>query len=355
MPLTVRLIFWGLIGFVPNTNLQNGMTALLAATGLDQGACHVPPHASQVLLLDGECKGDCLRGMATAGSAVATGIGPVDARFKLNWMLNGEHLEVTGGEPGVNLALGNRPKIRGHQVALPATADQASDFSWVPDMDVLSGGKGGVNDACLAENVTGCPIVARFKIKSGRVMAGHLLHKIDPAGTRVSAFDFFRDGVLIPDYEQAVADAVLVEMTVGEDHVDLVSSDYAKRHPNAVATLSPAKGRNVITVLIGQVEDPTVGLPAACIRPLFNQHSQVFFKLLSDPTIKPAIRKVSQPEKTAVVTPGACENDFIKLAPAPKPKKVKKAGSPKPPAAIPVAPHTSLECDTRQFLPSSNG
>lgn len=57
---TVRVIFWGLVGLVPNEDVKKGMTVLFADPGTahhqsQNSECQIPPHVSFAFLLKGEC------------------------------------------------------------------------------------------------------------------------------------------------------------------------------------------------------------------------------------------------------------------------------------------------------------
>src|SRR5688572_21254803 len=105
--ITVRLIFWGLVGFVPDLDGQRSLTALLvdpARTQVQQGTCPLPTHFSVVYLLDGNCVegGDCKRipqgkGFQADLMGFNLDLGP-DKPLQLAWMLDQEELEISGEE-----------------------------------------------------------------------------------------------------------------------------------------------------------------------------------------------------------------------------------------------------------------
>ncbi len=357
--MIVRVIFWGLIGFVPNEQVEKGMTALLIkASTVHEGQCHIPDHAPRVWLLEGECYGNCLREPA-AERVRAAGVGlpgPLEqmgARYKLRWWLDGEHLEIDGALPGFALERKTRVQVQGKPAEFPSDVIQTSDFSWIPEMDVLTSGKGAINEDCLAEAKT-CPISARFKITGGRASTCHLLHDtIDLAGDRdrIATFNFkLPDGTLVPNYTQAAADAIVVELIVEGDEVEIKSFDFGRETQKAAAALRPTHGSSTVTLLVGHWENPNNPQPSSnCYSAMLKRHSEAFFELLSDRS-SGAARRVFKEYREEGVSPGSCEKDLEEFQ-----YNVITSTAASKVAIPPVWPHLATECDHRQFRPSKNG
>jgi len=360
MSVTVRLIFWGLIGFVPNPGGHDGLTALLVdpkhAQPLEtKPECAVPPHFSVVYLLEGQCEGACERiPDHQLGNALLMGFRqPLQngEPLPLFWLLEQEDLTITGGDD-------DRMKFRSpffflrflQKRSAPRSERQASYFTWVQSMDTLTGGHGEVKPACLNPGITRqdgdnleqlkeeerCPIHARLKVRSGRASACHLLHLLPPsdAGDGQRADDGKRD-VQIFDYtvpgqpnplHKATADAMLVQLKAEGDNVVLLSQGFPERHdpslsetppndpplPMAWARLRPdSHGKLTLVVAnfpprTGAAEDAHDHTKCA------PSHSDILFRLLATQPKLPATRSAST--ETQKTMPGSCEPEAVELA-----------------------------------------
>lgn len=332
MSITVRLIFMGLVGFVPHNDGREGMTALFLDTARVQTSsakCSVPPHIPAVYMLDGKCMGQCRRiPLGREDDADAMGFDHPDHTLQLAWLLDREDLEISqADEDAVRLA---KPFFQGRRKLAPRRSRQASYFSWVPDMGLLTGGHGEVREDCLGGQGT-CPLTARFKLTGGRASACHLFHDLDdqpsPDGrSNVRVFDYTIEGDDSTRVEsQAVADAVLVEFEVEGDRVTLQSWELpmgqGQQAKKGTANLWPAENSRTLTLVVAYL--PSLGsihpsIPraedeahhdASCEQ----SHAEVLFDLLAREQDPRPIRTLNEGVMMRV-PPGSCEPEMLRIA-----------------------------------------
>ena len=343
MSITVRLIFWGLIGFVPNGD--QGMTALLVDPEAAQAdhqnvnpACAVPPHLSVVYLFDGECdQGDCRRvppGRVNDSRRMGFDRTVHGKDLPLAWLLNKEDLDIVGDE---NVAARLRkPFFGSNRKVAPTSKRQTSYFSWVQSMSALTGGQAQIGSDCL-EGKASCPIQARFTVEGGRAGACHLFHfpkapqaKDDRRELRI--FEYTVPGQ--PSFFRAVADAVLVEFEVEGDSVLLLSRKLPERPPStAWARLKPVNGKLTLVVANFPPRSNSHGTAAphpghSCVPP----HSDSLLDLLAQTPKLIAVRRETDRRGEKVV-PGSCEPEANILA-----ELLTRPGEP---------PHSTTACDGR--------
>ena len=313
--ITVRLIFWGLVGFVPDLDGARSLTALLvdpARTQIQQSACPLPTHYSVVYLLDGKCKGDCRK--VPFGKEFDAGLmgfnQPLNGNLlPLTWMLDQEELGISGEEDEKLKLQSSWLKFLFRQA--PRSVRQASNFSWAQSMKRLSGGKGEVEGDCLGESRT-CPLQARFRVDGGVASACHLLHTKDElSGSKrnVQVFEYTTANNRHP--KRVAADAILVEFEA-RDRVALTSQGLPKRdRDKATAWLTPVDDRGIITLVVADLPaGARVGANnhhGACSRP----HSDALYDLLTN---RPSTLPGRVLGRTVPLNPGACEPEAKMLA-----------------------------------------
>lgn len=317
MSITVRLIFWGLIGFVPNPQGHDGLAALLVDTqkaqeGIPPSKCGVPNHIAAVYLLDGDCEGGTCTRKPDDRKGDFRDVG-LDQNFRgkplpLAWLLGQEELSLAGEEKG---KIKFRKPFLGHSHKIaPKTSRQAAYFSWIPSMDSLTNGHGQVRPSCLAGG-DDCPVRARFFVPGGRAGACHLLHDPAPKDSKdsrqdVKIFKYTAPGQ--PCFEQAVADALLVELKVKSESVTLLSQSFSG-DPRATfwARLKPDH-QGKITLVVGNFPPHNAASHGNCAFP----HSDLLRQLL---LTKPAIQfSRADTHRVQKVVPGSCELEATELA-----------------------------------------
>jgi hypothetical protein len=349
MSITVRVIFWGLMGFVPNEEGQRGLTALLVSPS-HQEAAHIPA----VYLYEGSCEGipltknggnPCVRVPDPYKQDVATHLGATAPG--LRWLLQNEDLEILGEESRVKLNTTGRKTLFGRLREAPASARQTAAFTWVPSMATLTAGHGQVRDDCLFWVGT-CPLSARFKVRGGKARTCHLFHtlKADPRSPAQEVVVFsYRSENGKPENlppPQAVADAVQLEFEVEGDYVELGAWDFpglsGQQTLKAAVKLRPPAGSRTLTLIVSNGpqhsddEEDYTGSP----------HQEALFNLLAR---QPVFRFTRDELRTEWVAPGTCEREITALANAtfdrPNDKHAKSDGS----GSRKEVPHATTACD----------
>ncbi|HET9210415.1 MAG TPA: hypothetical protein VFR03_08450 [Thermoanaerobaculia bacterium] len=317
MSITVRLIFWGLIGFVPNPQGHDGLAALLVDTQAAQTApsrCGVPVHFGALYLLDGQCEGDCRR-IPTGKETAAAQMGfksPRGEKLPLAWLLDKEDVTVVGNQEDDKIQVRKPWWWWPFSKICPKSERQSGFFSWVPSMDMLTGGHGRIKDSCLRADKD-CPLNARFLAPGGKLGACHLLHGSDPQDAtdprhrNVDIFQYTSSSPNQPAPERAVADASLVELEVKGDSVLLLSKGLPGRSTSSAwARLKPdANGK--LTLVVANFPRHNAGNPPNC-----PPHSDLLFTLLADPGTPRLTRTMTG--KINRVFPGSCEPEAQILA-----------------------------------------
>jgi hypothetical protein len=312
--ITVRVIFWGLMAFVPNDQSERGLTALLVDPRPPiTRPGPIPEHIPVVYLLEGNCtpQDQCFR-----GGGVATELGPI--KPQLVWRIAGEDLEIFGEEHRVKFHKDKRQRNNGSLLQAPRWRWQINDFSWVSSMETLTWGHGIAREDCLNLRET-CPVHSRFRVRGGTAESCHLYHRPDdhPKNSKRDVPIFNYLPATNPPLRQAVADAFKVEFDVEGDHVELRA--WALPHGTrqqlfkAAAQLRPSRNSRTITLIVvnaaRQQEDDSHHNMALAPRP----HSDFLYDLLA----RQPVPRLLRDEKYYTITrirPGSCEAEVSALA-----------------------------------------
>lgn len=329
MSITVQVIFIGLIGFAPNLGGQKGMTALM----VDPDLVGKPPvHTPVVLLLRGECESrnphhdDCEKDMDS----------------ELHWTLIYEDVEIFGQQKSMDFG-----KKRKRHKDMPSSKDQAKDFSWVPSIDLLTGGHGQVRQEFLKDGWPKTPVSARFTVRGGQASSCHLIHRPekypDPRQPEREVILFHYDNVVnYASYQQAVADAVKVEFQVEGKFASLYAWNFTEEGQESLSRkvkLYPEKG--LITLVVANLPEQDGQAHSG------GSHFDIFFDLLArQPPFRPTR---SATDITETMDPGSCEEEFDtiqkRFSPSTDPALKTLAEITHPTAA----PHSRTFCDGMSY------
>jgi hypothetical protein len=324
--ITVQVIFFGLMGFVPNEGGQKGMTALIVdpPRPVAGDPCSVPPHVPLVLVVKGKC--------APAGNCLQEHV-PGKENVPLKWQLDQEDLEIFGRQKSMEVCSGgffNRWKKWASAYSdspAPNYSWELPSFSWVPSIDRLTGGYGHVREDFLQDGRPEPPVTARFLVRGGQASACHLIHKIPVTQEKnqdeereitLFHYDF---GGRIPPFDRAVADAVQVEFEVEGRSIDLYSWDFSapkqqqELKPKRAVRLSPLDGRDVLTLIVANVplkpHEYNEGAGHSC-----PPHSDIFYSMLARESPYIPTRTLVQYPPAYLMKPGSCEeelSDVVKI------------------------------------------
>lgn len=362
---TLRLVFYGLIAFVPNTPSypgeppDQGMVAILVDTrgilGTDSNP--LPEHRPVGLVMEG-ClctDGDCRR--CTTGAAAP----PLP--FDLpRW----HHIEFSPDyyygpwQQQDHMAL----RWSGERLPLPESALQSQDFSWSPSLDAVAPGGGQVRRECI-HHPEYCKVSAAAWLWHGTARACHLAHLREAAANPenpyegnqpVNAFRFKRAGSedSVRDVVQAVADAVVVEVPITAGELSILLRPFGSEESTQAYRFTPHNGR--LTLVIGNLPTHTANED----RDEASHHFEAFYTLaeelvLDEYRVVPhRLEKMTASEYFAM----DCEQEVTALGRHLVELNVEagrntggegNAAS----AVVPAPPHSMEVCATGTFLPTA--
>lgn len=285
--VTLRLIFYGLMAFVPNDSSPTSLHALLVdARGhhYSSDGCKLPRHTPALYVsaedctVEGETKGPCRTSPQIPR--------PLD-EISGSWLLDGDNLSLEIVPPdGQRQRTLVAPRKDRNGTAIPITATESEDLSWLPSMPAP------IDQNCLGA-ADDCPIAARFKIDDGRV-SSCLLFENDI--NVVPAFDLRPlDGSnparLATDASsaQAMTTAVLVTLQVPRNsEIRIVSTPLADscrgRKKPTRSILLKAGDRPTIDVWITNMpqHDHTMApVDKLCEDHSIDRHYEMYYNLVS--------------------------------------------------------------------------
>lgn len=296
MSVTVHVIFMGLIGLVP----QEGMTALMVDPSGDNE--HVP----YIFLLEGECNPV---GESTC-SRYCDQFGEVP---KLCWQLDKEDLKILGNQTLLTFDRTGYQTIFGNPKEVPRWKWQANDYSWVPGIEILTGGYGKIRDSCLADGEPCGLVRARMRLRGGHATACHLIHDVSDARETGRKRNVINFPYQIGDRElhQAVADAARVEFQVEGDEVYLHSWSFDKDggqepHKDSVILKPENPGRPLTLIITNFPLHEHSGS---------NFHAEILFDLLAlAPPERPTRKDCAEYDCPRLPRyPGSCEQEAAQI------------------------------------------
>ena len=241
MNFTLRIIFYGLIAFVPNSE-KRGLTAIVLDSKGVGLACHTP----RLILYRG------VRVQSSGDTPLPWVLAKSDLSFSpLPTLGPGEHME--------GLAFPTSPGIKGFPTESddPNRDDQKS-LKWVPQMANIEHAASEINGDCLRK-AESCPLAARVKLEGrGTASACHFLHEEESE----EGSDTLRAFVFAPSYEPAlpdgarvVADALAVDFQIASSYLDILEKPISGGFPGRIVRLAP-QGREIVLIVMNQPNNP---------------------------------------------------------------------------------------------------
>jgi hypothetical protein len=289
----LHIVFSGLIAFIPS---QNGteMDVVLISTGdcglhyhMSDGTM-LPPHKPFVFARGGSCTGDCPTDTATIAQAIfpdqslATAIASLEAAVDGGgaWLLDASDLTLRKGStsaaelPALSINTGARAVVNGVPSAVPTTASERADFSWVASLEAVCPDCTFKSSLTSSEPPAGL-VVARFKLRSGNLFT----YSVARIGSDVTPVQFKRlDGSgSTSSYSQAIATWVGADVEVTGDSIDLVETKF-NGDPGRTMHLTPdANGKIELAVVNLPSRTPplTTGNPS----PAPGKHFELYYDL----------------------------------------------------------------------------
>src|SRR5258708_24762577 len=180
----LRILFTGLIAFVPNAD-HTEMTVLLLNADhyhTSDGA-FLATHKPLLLARAGSCSGQCpttdadIAKYVYADKSDSEGLDALEAAVAGGgaWDLTGSDLSLQKGSsgdpdlPALNVVQNVRGTVDGQPLPIPTTAAEREDFSWVADLKPVCPSPCPVNSDILGDASPTGLIAARLRLHSGNV------------------------------------------------------------------------------------------------------------------------------------------------------------------------------------------
>lgn len=298
----LRILFTGLMAFIPNENGTEVTVLLLDAHGIhtSDGAA-MQDHKAILYARPGGCSGDCVDDDTTIASFTfrdqSSSVALDSLAYALGngsaWLISGSDIAVNGSNlPALNIIDG----VAGTDI-IPTTSTQRRDVAWVADLAELCG-TGCTLDADLFDAVPPSIVAARFTIDAGDLYTSSVAR----LGSDVTPVHFKRlDGTgSTSSYAQAVASWVGVDIEVTGSSIQLVET----KHDNSTGrtmTLTPDSN--------GKVEVAVVNLPpfvppasTSNAAPQVGKHFEMYYELLESPPARETrlVPRAGAPSGTSV-------------------------------------------------------
>ena len=279
----MRILFTGLMAFVPNENGTEVTVLLLNAEHhhTSDGAAMLA-HRPILYVRPGSCTGDCIdddadiagftfrdQSSSVALDSLAYALGNGSA-----WLIDGSDIAVQGSNlPALNIVDG----VAGTDI-IPTTSTQRRDVSWIADLSQLCG-SGCALDADLFDALPPSIVAARFKIDTGDLFT----YSVARLGSDVTPVHFKRlDGTgNASSYAQAVASWVGVDIEVTGSSIQLVETKHDNSTGRSMTLTPDANGRIEVAV----VNLPPFVPPASTSNaaPQVGKHFEMYYELLDNP------------------------------------------------------------------------
>lgn len=281
MSFVLKIYFFGMIAFVPNTDGRQ-MTALVidARPGFHASdGTAFPSHYPVLLARAGSCKGNCQEdAQRVADHLFGTGtlLNPAFTRGELKkivgegggtWELDGEHITLQAGttrRSGATLQVvrNRRPETTreaggSSAVTLPKNLAEAEDFSWVAEIKEIVPEARKVDPDCLKEKPEKGLVVGRVKLEEGTLKT----HRLIQFKEDIPRFIFQPLSASAPttSYSQGLADWTVAEIPITGCEVTINSRDFATGETRSM-TLGPSDcqgGNEIVEVAVMNVPDPS--------------------------------------------------------------------------------------------------
>lgn len=286
MDFILRIFFSGLITFVPNADNTEVTVLLLDSHGHTTSDGGALPHHKPVLVTRAlGCEGDCtprepsVAQFLFADKAVDQAADALHAAVLGGsaWSLADTELSIrSAGEaclqPPLTLVRDARGVENGHPKAIPTTAQERRDFSWVPDLDQILPSLGDLEPSLFAARPPRTVVAARLRLRSGTLSTHSVVRvdgKVQPIAFRAGG------GTSNVSYNQAVAGWVSAEIVVPSDGIEIVAQDFDDGTLRTM-TLKPKDGLVEMAILnLPYFEPPAADAPRPTPQP--GKHFEAYY------------------------------------------------------------------------------
>ena len=297
MEFIVRILFSGMMVFVPNSNGTQLDVVLLNVDhghALSDGTA-LSHHKPMMITRAGSCSGTCPtsdtaiaaylfgdKSTAAANDALTAAVSGGGA-----WDLTGSQITVEKGstsDPALP-SLSFRENLR--TTFIPTSSTEREDWSWLADLSEVCS-TCGFDTSVLDTNPDTGLVAGRFHLETGTAYT----YSVARIGSDVTPVHFKRlDGSgSASSYTQAVASFVGVDITVSGGSIKLVESKFDSSTGRTMTLTPDSNGRVEIVVL--NVPPIVPSTPSA--NPGIGKHFQRFYDVTSNPPSASA-RLIPQP------------------------------------------------------------
>lgn len=289
----LRILFSGMMAFIPNEN-GTEVTVLLLNTHhyhTSDGAA-MQHHEPLLVARAGGCTGDCVTNDQNIASFLYRDQSASVALDSLAAAVaNGSAWAITGSDLGVRKATsgaaelpalsrvnGVRGTSNGDPLAIPTTAAERRDVSWIASLNALCG-TGCTLDPDLFDAIPPSIVAARFKLDTGTMYT----HSVARIGANVTPVRFERlDGTGSPSpYSQSVAAWVAADIEVTGSSVEIYETKHDGTAGRSMILSPDTSGKAEIALLnLPPFVPPASSNNAA---PQVGAHVEMYYDLLSNP------------------------------------------------------------------------
>jgi hypothetical protein len=289
----LRILFTGLITFIPSEDGKEVTILLLNVPHeyhLSDGTA-LAHHKPLLIARAGNCTGDCpkrdsnIAQFMFADQTTAAALDSLEAAVGGGgaWDLTGSDLSVRKGSttaadlPELEFA-NTRTSVNGQLQAIPSTATERQDFSWVADLKKICPSCSSLNPAIFSAQPPAI-VAARLRLRSGKVFT----YSVARIGTDVTPVKFERldgQGSTAP-YSQAIASWVGADIAISGDDIEIVDTKLDGTSSRSMKLSPDSTGKVEVAVL----NIPSFVPPASTTNatPAVGKHFEIYYDVKQDP------------------------------------------------------------------------
>lgn len=255
MEFIVRILFTGMMVFIPNENGTQLDIVLLNVGHTHQmsNGTRFEDHVPILLTRAGSCSGDCPRRVSEIASVIfenePTNVALDSLESAVSgggaWILTGSDISLrkaTGAPdlPALSFVTGARNGV------IPTTSDERRDYTWLAHLSDICPSCG-FDDSVLDSVPPSSLVAARFRLTSGTAFT----YSIARIGSNVTPVHFKRlDGTgSASSYTQAIATFMGADINVSGSSIDIVESKWDNGTGRTMTLTPNGDGKVEIAVL----------------------------------------------------------------------------------------------------------
>lgn len=310
MSFILRIIFTGLMAFVPNEDGTEVTVLLLNADHAyhtSDGAA-VSRHNPIIVARGGGCTGTCPTDTETLAKLLFPDMSTTAAVAALEdvadggaaWQLSSSELTLAKGSstdpalPALDIHDGVRGTVNGQPQLIPMTSSERADFTWIPSLNALCSTCSLNPD--LLDTEPPAIVAARFRVNAGKIYT----YSIARLGSDVKPVQFKRlDGTgSASSYSQALASMVAADIEISGSSVQLIEEKFDGSATRTMTLYPDSNGLVEMAVL----NLPSFVPPASSNNdaPQVGKHFEMYYQLAATPP-SAATRLVPRDGSTATV------------------------------------------------------